>query len=1162
MKINVKLLILTSTIITLVSVSSTFIYHTLTKKLLLSQQSQVLENSANDFIFAYQEMIEKIDDEFQNNFITWNSFNINKTDLDLVFIASDNFIINRKKFKVKKKTHLYTSVSSIEELVNLNSNLLIRERNINEQKFYYGIVVTELRLEKLSEKIRAEVAFIEDGVVSNFAHKKEVQEYLPQLSEVARLLKDKDNFEQEYQDLSTADFFATHFTPNTSSITNRSFDVIIFSISKEVAKFRETMNLVTAVIVISGMFLIVIFSFLFTTKFRKQISYIMESVSEIAEGKLNTRVNITSKDEIGKLGEAFNNMLDEIEKRDNVEKEYIELVSLINKNPSLEEIGELSLQQIIATTRVDIGGLYLYEEDKLIPHSVFGITENKDNLLSESSFYKRAKDNKEYVELQFDENQPVVKTGLIELKLSYLYILPIVYNNEVIAIIELASANKPEKNVKEYFARIKDQLSIGLANAKALSKLKNLVAELKELNDAYQKQNIHITEQNEELLKLHQQLKQGSAELEVQKTKAVESVKLKSQFLANMSHELRTPQNSILGLTELVLKDKTTTPKTKERLNVVLRNGKKLLNLIENILEFSKLESGNIEIVKSEIQLSELADEVASFIEPLFFERDVKFNVQLPVFNNYSIKTDVKKVEQIIYNLVGNASKFTKEGYVQLAFKVEGESLKIIVEDTGPGIKDSDKKIIFEEFRQVDAEINRKFSGTGLGLTICKRYTDLLYGSINVENNNNTGTRFIVDLPNIISSKSEKESQKIIGTNEEPNEIKTLLISDGTDSVKLIKDYLSSNNIDVEIKDTGEVSINSLVENPPNLIILDINFSENNSWKLLHQIKSHHSISEIPIAILNMDEEANCGLGLPLLEYYTQTLSKPYVHRAIEQFEKYQGIKFRNILFIMDDKKYEQIEDELIYDELKINQINGKESTNKLIKKYAPDLIIVDLFDKKNNSFLTLSEIVNDDYSRNIPAIAFVEELNEIDEIKIVNNKLIEATLIAQHHPLEALKTINCRIDLINNSILNKKMVKTTSNKIYSDKDGNQNDKIKIMVVDDDSDALFTIGEIIDNLGYEPIYASNGFECLEKLETQPPELILLDIMMPKMDGFETIKRIRGNDKFNNLNVFALTAYAMLSDKEIIEKNGFDGLFTKPINTNLLEKKLKSIFSEA
>ena len=1162
MKINVKLLFLAISIITLVSVSSAFIYHTLTKKLLLSQQSKALVNSANDFIFAFQAFVEKTDEEFNDKYKSWNNFDIEHSNLDFVFKLQKDSVIQSIKIKEKSKKKIYTNVSSLTQLTEFNPNIILRKAKINNEVIYYGRILTKEIVEKLSEKIRAEVAFVESGVVAQYTHKKENENYLPNLSRAARELQSKNNFELINQELESADFFATHFKPKGSEVLNPNIDFLIFSISKEASEFRDTMNLVTALIVIAGMLLTIIFSFLFTTKFRKQLSNINEGVAAIAAGNLSKRVEVISKDEIGNLGNAFNEMLDEIENRDKIEKEYAEFLSIINKNPSLEEISEVTIEKIINYTSADIGALYLYEEDELVPLSVYGVADKEKNLLTKSSLYKRAKDNKEIIELRFEKNYPVVKTGLIELKLSYLCILPLVYDNEVIAIIELASVNENSKNIKVYFERIKEQLSIGLVNARSLNKLEKLVEELKRLNEVYQKQNIQITEQNEELLELHKKLKKGSEELEIQRAKAVESAKLKSQFLANMSHELRTPQNSILGLTELILKDKTTSPKTKERLNVVLRNGKKLLNLIENILEFSKLEAGNIKIDKSEILLTELADDVTSFVEPLFYERDVKFNLQLPAFNNYTLNTDVKKVEQIILNLVGNASKFTKEGCVQLAMEVNGNDLKIIVEDTGPGISDSDKLIIFEEFRQADANINRKHSGTGLGLAICKRYSDLLGGTIKIENSKHNGAKFIVSLPNVIQSR-EKKKIVVQNGNEEPKNINAAIISNGDDSIKLIQGFLLNNNIksDVCIKKNNTDIIEFLKEGNYDLIIPDILFSKT-GWTLLNDIKKNEALANIPIVVLNMDEEANCGLGLQVLEYYMQPLIKPNIYRAIEQFENHQGIKFRNVLIIMNDGKYAEIEDDMIFDELKVNQINGKISTAKLVKKYEPDLIIIDLYDLEANPFSILNELNQDKYSQSIPTIAFIEDIADEKEVVDLNNKMIEATLIAQNHPLETLQIIKNRVELINNSIFKTdNKLKINKNEEEFTQEKTSNDKIKVLVVDDDNDALFTIGEIIDSLGYEPIYASNGYECLEKLEKDIPDLVLLDIMMPQMDGFEAIKRIRMDTRFKKLNVYALTAYAMLSDKEIIEKNGFDGLFTKPINTHLIEKKLKTIFSE-
>ncbi|MCB9248100.1 MAG: response regulator [Ignavibacteriales bacterium] len=960
---------------------------------------------------------------------------------------------------------------------------------------------------------------------------------------------------------SNIDLFVTHFSPKSVNYFDKELDFIVFSVSDEVATFRNTMNIVTLLIVITGISLSIVFLFLFTTKFRRQLDFISNGVLAISEGKLDQRVEIISSDEIGNLGNAFNNMLDEIEKRDNDEKEYTEFISLINKKPTLEEIGEVTLEKIISSTGVDVGGIYLLDNNLLTPLSVYGVPYQTNKAIDESSIYKRAIDTKELIEIEFDKNHPIVRTGLTELKINFLFVLPIVYNNEVIAIMELASVNKPANAILRYYEKIKDQLAIGIANGKAFNKLKKLVDELQNLNTAYQKQNLQITEKNTELLELHDKLKKGSEELEIQRAKAVESAKLKSQFLANMSHELRTPQNSILGLTELVLKDASTHPKTKERLNVVLRNGKKLLNLIENILEFSKLESGNITLTESEILLSDLVSEVKSFISPIFLEREIKFEIQRPNDFDYLLKSDIKKIEQIIYNLIGNAAKFTKQGFVKLKIYTQQNSLIIEVEDSGPGISAEDIEIIFDEFRQVDASLNRKFSGTGLGLAICKKYSSLLKGEIKVESELGKGSKFMVTIPESINETVVKEikiDEKVLV----PQKIKTLIISDGEDSTKLIGDYLSSNNIIVEVPNLEEVSLISILNSSPDLIILDVLMKNKNGWQLLYQLKENTVASKIPLILVNMDEEANCGFGFNIYDYVTKQWSRINIINTIEDIESKQSIKFRKILFIIDDYQYNLFENELLADELKIYQTNGSLPICDVIKRYEPDLIMVDLFNSYFDSFRIINEIGEDIYSKNIPIVSFIHQFTNDEEVQRINNKLFETTLIAQHHPLDVLKVIRDRIDLIDTSIFNSSfnsnIVESNESLINNKSIKNYSDNFNVLIVDDDNDARFTIGEIIKSLGYNPIFAKDGYECLEILEKEMPDLVLLDIMMPKMDGFQTIKKIRSNIGTKELKVYALTAYAMLSDRDIIEKNGFNGLFTKPINTNQLEKKLRSI----
>ena len=1160
MKINAKLLLLTFTIIASVSVTSAFIYHTLTKEFLLKQQSKNLINSANDFIFTFQQVVDDIDGDFQENYNRENS-TLTNSDIDFFFYLNQKKELSSADIYVRPNVRIYTDVHSLEQFNELNRNLIIRQKKINNKYIYYGKIINHALLSKLSEKIRSEVAFVDNGVISLLSENQKHEVYLPYLSKAARELSNKGNFELFEVDVNDGDIFITHYSPAAFNHFGNKLDFIVFSISNEVTAFSKTMNMVTFIIVLSGIFLTIVFLFLFTTKFRKQLDYISNSLKLIAKGKLDERVKIISQDEIGTLGNAFNDMLEEIKKRDDSEKEYTEFISLINKKPTLNEIGDVTIEKIIFSTGVDIGGIYLLENNLLCPLSIYGIPHLGDKVIYDSSFYKRSIENKEIIDIEFTNNHPIVRTGLTELKINYLYILPITYNYEVIAILELASVNKPLQNIKEYFEKIKDQLSIGIANGKAFSKLQKLVDELQQLNNAYQKQNLEITEKNKELLELHDKLKKGKEELEIQKERAVESAKLKSQFLANMSHELRTPQNSILGLTELILKDTNTDGKTKERLNVVLRNGKKLLNLIENILEFSKLESGNTNITENEILLSEFINEVNVFISPIFLEREINFNVSVPNKYDYLIRTDIKKIEQIIYNLVGNAAKFTKEGFVNLKVDVIENNFKIEVEDSGPGISDDDKKIIFEEFRQADASLNRMFSGTGLGLAICKKYTNLLKGKISVNSELAKGSTFIVEIPNIVKDKIKKEIQLSESKNEK--KFNAVILSDGEDSIKLIGDYLRSNNINVEIPDINEEEIQTIAALKADVIILDILQKNINGWELLTKIKENENTYGIPIILVNMDEEANCGLGFNIYDFITNEISKSSIIKTVDNIEKKQSIKFRKILFINDDVSFEKIENELLPYELKIYQAKANNSISSQIKRFEPDLIIIDQFCRTFNSFQILDEIQEDVYSKNIPLVSYIKKIEDENEVQEINNKLFETTLIAQHHPLDVLKIIKDRIELIDSTLFkttqNDKIEISTADEKNIAKERKYFDSFNILIVDDDKDARFTIGEIVKSLGYNPIYAKDGFECLEILENEKPDIVLLDIMMPKMDGFQTVKKIRNNPATKSLRVFALTAYAMLTDREIIEKNGFNGLFTKPINTSQIEKRLKNIF---
>jgi len=898
MKINARILLINFVVVALITVSSTVIYFSLTNSLLQNQQMKSLSGAANDFSIELRKEIEETEIDFSDLAPVSSGFknpDLNSTSIDILFTSDDDSLINFNNYFLKTDVKVNSKSSLISKFIKDNPNLVLKYSPYKEGFYFYGKVIDHSLLDKIAERIDAEIAFIHNGKVIESSNEAGNTNYRDEILSASKILKSESQ-ESYSKRLEGNDFLAVRGNINNYFAYANDPAFIVFTLNQETSQFRSTMGMIMLIMLFAGIALSLILVLLFTSKFRRQVNLLSKSTKIIRGGDLSYRVPVISKDEMGKFGSTFNNMLDELEKRIQAEEDYSDFIKLINKNPSLKEISDAVLAKIVETTELSIGVLFNSDKGGLEFISSYGIDKEFINEPWQINFYKKAIERKEIVELKFEDRFPVIKTGLSEIELRYILIIPIVYGGKVIAVMELASEKIPNLNVKEYIENIKDQLAIGLTNAKAFNQLEEIVVELQKLNDDYQKQNEKIVGQNDELKKLHHDLEIKAGELEIQKQRAVELSKTKSQFLATVSHELKTPLNSILGLSELVLKQGGGNEESKRRLEIVLKNGKKLLTLINNILEFSKADSGKIEIKKENFDLSGLTEDIADFIAPLAAAKNISFTIDTPENSDYTIFSDKEKLEQILLNLLSNAVKFTDEGFVKMFVSVNNKSeLRIKVADSGIGISKEDRKIIFEEFRQIDSSESRNYGGTGLGLSISAKYTEFLGGSLTFQSDEGVGTTFTLMLPNCIAGKKE--------------------------------------------------------------------------------------FTALPRA--------------------------------------------------------------------------GKNNLN----------------------------------------------LNE--------------------NPL----------------------------------------KNSVLIVDDDSDTLFTVGEIVKSLGCEVKFAKNGIECLESLEKSIPDIILLDIMMPKMDGFETIKNIRSKDELKNIPVFALTAHAMLDDKNVVEKNGFNDIITKPLDTSILAFKVQRVFNK-
>ncbi len=1167
MKINLRLLLITFTVIVIISLSSTFIYYSTTTSLLKKQYSQSLLNAKNDFAFELQSGIKIIEEEFSRiikNSDDLTSVSLDSTTLDFVFTLNKENAIDQNSFIYSKLIQPPALINSIEEFIDIYPNIiLLYAKNKKSGNIFYGKIINEKYLDKLSLKIRAEIAFLVDGLPNQITNSGANGTYLSNFINANKQFNSSNKIDVYYEELNTGDFFASIYRAKNLNVADVTSSFLIFNTPTELYEFRNTIQMIMLIFTLAGILLSLIFILLFTTKLRKQISLLSKTTNLIANGELNHRVPIISKDELGQLGTAFNDMLDRLETKEKIEKRYLDIVTIINENPSLDVLSNLLLEKLIGDTGSTFGAFYLIDNDKLKPISTYGISEETLSASVEADLYTKVIQKQENVEIVFEKDFPSIKTGLLEINVKYLLIIPIVFDKNVIAVIEIASEHEPSENPKEYLESIKEQLAIGINNTASLEQLKNLVNELKVLNEQYQQQNEKIVEQNKELKKLHKDLQEKAEELEEQRKKAVELTHVKSQFLANMSHELRTPLNSIIGLTELISEDSTTFPKTKDRLKIVLRNGKKLLAMINNILEFSKIESGKFEITKSDFIISEFLNDIFLAMEPLVAEKELQLSIVYASDNDLMVNTDKHKLEQIILNLVINAIKFTEVGGIKINIDVvEDKALKIDIIDTGIGISDENKKLIFEEFKQVDLTRTRKYQGAGLGLAICRKYIELLDGTISVQSNEFKGTTFTLLLPNVILDKLpllEKYKYSTSDLNKQGNRKKLLLIHGDAQNKIAIENYFEKSEYDViqskpnleVIDQLGNVALDGIIINATNIT--------NVYWDILYELKKNQLTTDIPLSLISIQPDSN---KLYLFEAFEIIIGP----RNIEKLKycldlvKLNNNSGKKILWLGEDSEERENLVQQMRSFANISLTSEIGNISEDIDEIKPDVLIVDTI-IKNETTLKLISYLQQSYK--IPIIATIHEsIDELDKQRLIGavNTMV---MDFGKSPEEVFKTIDRKFSLM------KKLKKSISfpieNKSLSENRETippvpisepEENNFHILVVDDDKDTLFTVGEIVKNIGCSISFANNGAECLTQLKTITPDLILLDIMMPVLDGFETIKKIRSDKETKDLTVYAMTAQAMLDDFDIIKKSGFNDLITKPIDTSTLSFKIQ------
>ncbi|AMX58071.1 response regulator [Leptospira borgpetersenii serovar Hardjo-bovis] len=716
--------------------------------------------------------------------------------------------------------------------------------------------------------------------------------------------------------------------------------------------------------------------------------------------------------------------------------------------------------------------------------------------------------------------------------------------------------------------------------------------ELKQMNEELEGQTQILRQQQEELKVSNEELEEQTRALEMrnkelelakndieQKTEQLElSGKYKSEFLANMSHELRTPLNSLLILSKDLAdnKKKNLDEDQVESANIIYKSGHDLLVLINEVLDLSKIESGKMSVNLERVVLRTFVKDLISGFKLQATKK--KLDLDLIYYEDLpeKIRTDPQRLDQILKNLISNALKFTERGRIQLEVKRQNsDKILFSVIDSGIGIPEEKYSAIFEAFQQVDGSTSRKYGGTGLGLSISRELAGLLGGEIHLKSKVNKGSTFSLLLP-IEGKRNEtsipKEETGVVAdfetfVKQDQNEFVNYPalkddrneIVEGDKILLIVEDDLKFASILLKQANekgfrgisaaTGEDGLVLARKHKPHAILLDLDLPGMDGHAVLNELKADQSVRHIPVHIISAKEYSLKLIRDGAVEYIKKPVNKKQLDEAFNRIEHFISRKMKNLLIIEDDANSRSTTRKLIgNDDVKCFEASsGKEALSVYSENHF-DCIVLDIGLPDMSGFDLIREMEKIKEKQIPPIIIYTgreltkeesKELQEYSESIIIKGikseeRLLDETALVLHR-------------MINNLPESKQNI---INRLY-DKDAVFFQK-RIMLVDDDMRNVFALSKILSEKGMEVLKAENGNNALELLsKSENVDMILMDVMMPEMDGYEATRRIRSNLKYKDTVIIALTAKAMNDDRQKCIDAGANDYISKPVDVERL-----------
>ncbi|QEN48293.1 response regulator [Pseudomonas protegens] len=707
--------------------------------------------------------------------------------------------------------------------------------------------------------------------------------------------------------------------------------------------------------------------------------------------------------------------------------------------------------------------------------------------------------------------------------------------------------------------------------------------ELEQTNEQLAEQAQILADQRDAMDRKNNELNEAQTQLEERAEELQRSSKYKSEFLANMSHELRTPLNSSLILAKLLAENpqENLSPEQVKFAESIYSAGNDLLNLINDILDISKVEAGKLEVRPENASVPRLVDGLRSLFQPLTQDKGLEFKVELQPGAPQMLFTDRQRVEQILKNLLSNAVKFTEKGQVSLTVSAQpGAGIAFAVQDSGIGIAQDQQQSIFEAFRQADGTTNRRYGGTGLGLSISRDLATLLGGSISVSSEPGRGSIFTLVLPEQYQEAAEplvappapvapvaapqpaslpQPVAEAPGADiprfaddrdKAPFSSRCILVvEDEANFAHILFDLAHELGYHCLVAHGADEGYSLAAQFIPDAILLDMRLPDHSGLTVLQRLKENAQTRHIPVHVISVEDRVEAAMHMGAVGYAVKPTTREELKDVFARLEAKLTQKVKRVLLVEDDDLQRDSIARLIGDDdIEITAVGLAQEALDLLRENVYDCMVIDLKlpDMLGNDLL--KRMSTEDICSFPPVIVYTGRNLTRDEEAELRKYSRSIIIKGARSPERLLDEVTLFLHKVESQLSHErqKMLKTarSRDKVFEGR--------KILLVDDDVRNIFALTSALEHKGAVVVIGRNGHEAIARLnEVEDIDLVLMDVMMPEMDGFEATVQIRKDPRWRKLPIIAVTAKAMKDDQERCLQAGSNDYLAKPIDLDRL-----------